>query len=226
MRSSAFHRVLGRPKSRPMVLFLLALGACAFVLPCGCVYDSDQRCTKGQIFDGTSCGCPEGLAATDAGCAPCDTNEVATSGRCVCVEGFGRSAADAPCTALPVALGKACDTASEPCTDATYNHCLVDLGTSGYCTSGCDTTVDCPASYACNTSASPSYCQKPPLGLNAPCTSDADCATFEAKFCIPNLNVCTVSECTVSPNSCFPGHNCCDLSKYNHSNLCLSMECP
>jgi hypothetical protein len=54
---------------------------------------------------------------------------------------------------------------------------------------------------------------KAPTGVGTPCTSDADCAGFDADYCeLAVSKTCLVQHCTVSPNSCFTGRDCCDFS--------------
>jgi hypothetical protein len=102
-----------------------------------------------------------------------------------------------------------------PCTDATYNFCATSPSGEGYCTtSGC-TGGDCTGGYACDLGATPSYCKRPPKGLSMSCTSNADCAGTEATYCdMYQSHSCLVEGCTVSPDSCFEGWDCCDLSAF------------
>ena len=53
-----------------------------------------------------------------------------------------------------------------------------------------------------------------PVGVNTPCTSDADCAAFpEATYCEMFVShSCLVSNCTRSPNSCAAGWDCCSFA--------------
>jgi hypothetical protein len=52
-----------------------------------------------------------------------------------------------------------------------------------------------------------------PTGVGTPCTSDADCATFDADYCeLAVSKTCLVKNCTRSPNSCATGRDCCDFS--------------
>jgi hypothetical protein len=99
-----------------------------------------------------------------------------------------------------------------PCTDATYNHCAA----AGYCTtSGCTGAGDCTGGYACDVSGTPAYCRRPPMGIGKTCTSNADCAGSEATFCdMFGGNKCIVEGCSLSPDSCFPGTECCDLTAF------------
>jgi hypothetical protein len=130
--------------------------------------------------------------------------------------GFVRTGAGGACEAASAALGAACDTASMPCTDATYGYCQAVSGTGGYCTtSGCTASAQCEAGYACDTSATPAYCQRPPLGLMQPCDTSAECTGAEATFCETfMLNACVVLGCSVAEENCFEGYQCCDFTAF------------
>lgn len=86
----------------------------------------------------------------------------------------------------------------------------------------------CVAGYARATAADP--CTElpadamKPTGEDAQCTSDADCAGFEASFCDTFVTgTCLVPNCTLAPNdSCFVGKECCDLSSFGLSTLCIA----
>jgi hypothetical protein len=52
-----------------------------------------------------------------------------------------------------------------------------------------------------------------PTGEGQPCASEADCAGFEASFCeIYVSRTCLVSGCSLSPDSCPAGEECCDVT--------------
>ena len=159
------------------------------------------------------CVCVENAVFTPAGCVLCGANEVPGATACECAPGFVRGAGGA-CETAPAGMGMACS-ASMPCTDATYNHCATSASGEGYCTtSGC-TGGDCTGGYACDLGASPSYCKRPPKGLSMSCTSNADCAGTEATYCDTfQSHSCLVEGCTVSPDSCFEGWDCCDLTAF------------
>lgn len=54
-----------------------------------------------------------------------------------------------------------------------------------------------------------------PTGQDEPCQSDADCANFEASFCdIFVTQTCLVPNCTLTPDNCFTGKECCDLTNF------------
>ncbi|WP_437587478.1 hypothetical protein [Sorangium sp. So ce1000] len=178
----------------------------------GCV-----RCGENEDVGASGCVCKAGYGRADATspCAACGENEVTgATGACECAAGFSRASAEAPCTATPAGLNAACDTATMPCSDATYNHCHALSGTTGYCTrQGCSGAADCADGYMCDLTVAPSYCRRPPVGAGKTCASDADCAGTEATYCnIYETQKCQVQGCTLSPNNCFTGTVCCDLT--------------
>ena len=62
-----------------------------------------------------------------------------------------------------------------------------------------------------------------PTGEDMPCSSSADCAGFEATFCDTFVTgTCLVSGCTVVPDSCSAGKECCDLSSFGLPPLCIA----
>jgi hypothetical protein len=192
--------------------------ACALLLV-ACVYDPDQRCDGGQVLyesDFPRCICAPGSAATAEGCVPCADNEVAAATGCDCAEGFARPSDGATCEAVPMGQGVACDEASAACVDPDYNHCQIVSGTSGYCTNtGCTGASDCAGGYACDTTASPSFCRRPPLGAGQSCSADSDCAGTEASYCDTFVtHTCLVVGCSLAPDNCFAGTECCDLSAF------------
>ena len=185
------------------------------VLPGGCVYDSANRCGAHQVMygDASRCVCDTASVTTATGCTPCGEHEVPSASGCTCEAGYSKPSTDSACVETPSGLGTPCD-ATTPCTDATFDYCGTGADGSGYCTtSGCATPDDCSGGYACNTTASPSFCERPPVGAGAACTSDADCAGTEATYCDTVFShSCLVRDCVVSPNNCFSGTECCDLS--------------
>lgn len=216
-------RAIGNPGARgawrqrwrvPRIVSLSLLGA----LIHGCLYDSDDPCSPGQvILDDAVCVCADGSALTDRGCIPCGENEVAGSGACVCAAGFSRTSEGAPCAAEPSLLGLACDTESAPCSDATYSLCHVSdgAGSAGYCTEACASSEDCDGSYACDTTTSSPYCRRPPTGTGLACATDADCAGNEASLCESfMLHACVVANCSPTAQDCFPGTKCCDFTAF------------
>jgi hypothetical protein len=220
----ADRRILGYPTpSRNGLLRLLGmLGA---LLQGACIYDSDDRCSPGQVLlTDSNCVCAEGSAFTPNGCVPCAANEVVGPSGCVCAEGLVRPTPDAACQAPPQELGVECDMESAPCTSTQYDHCQLVSGMSGYCTStGCASSAECEGGYACDTAASPPFCRRPPLGAGRACESPADCAGTEATWCDTFMtNTCLVQGCSVPTQDCFGGMQCCDLTQFGVPEpLCL-----
>jgi len=190
----------------------------AALFAAGCVYDASDRCDENEELyaAGDRCVCVAGAAMTTHGCVLCGAHETPGSGGCVCADGYVRSAPEDACQPKTDALGMACDTQSAPCADATYSHCQTTAGTSGYCTStGCSGAADCADGYACDKSTSVPYCRRPPVGAGQSCAAAADCAGTEATFCDTMVtHQCHVQGCTLSPDDCFSGTACCDLSAF------------
>lgn len=188
----------------------MALVACA--LP-ACIYDSDNPCGEGGFEaygDNQRCVCPEGAVMTPTGCLECGEHEIATATSCVCETGYSRSAPGEPCEEA-AGLGAECDPGSPECEDA-YPHCE-PAGDSGYCTTdGCSSSDDCEGGYACNAD---SVCERPPVGLGESCAGPDDCAGTEATFCDSFMTMtCQVQGCSLDPDDCFEGYECCDLSMF------------
>jgi hypothetical protein len=187
----------------------------AALLLSACVYDDGERCDPGQVlYDELRCVCAPGLALGPNGCVPCGEHEVAGESGCVCADGYSRASAEATCEPVVTDQGNACS-AEMPCTDAVYNHCEASGG-NGYCTNtGCTTSADCAGGYACDTVVSPTICRRPPLGANQSCATSADCAGTEATFCDAVItHSCRVEGCSLAPDNCFEGTECCDLSGF------------
>jgi hypothetical protein len=202
--------------------FFLATAGSA--LP-ACVYDADNRCGEGgfEVRDDEICVCPEGTVLTAGACVECGEHEVATGTACECEEGYSRPAAGEPCEEAS-ALGSECDPSDSMC-PAPYDHCEPD-GDAGYCTiADCTSGDDCEGGYACNAD---SVCQRPPRGLGASCSSPEDCTGTEATFCDTFMTMsCQVEGCSLSPDDCFEGYQCCDLSMFGSPTLCVPTgACP
>ena len=209
-------RVLGysSPWRQGFLLLLATLGA---LVPSACVYDADDRCSPGQVLvSDSACGCAPGSAFTPQGCVPCAENEVAGANGCACAEGLSRPTPDAACQAPPQELGVACDVQSAPCTSGQYDHCQLVSGSSGYCTStGCASSAECAGGYACDTTASPPFCRRPPLGMGKACEAPAGCAGTEATWCDTFMShTCLVQGCSVAAQDCFEGLKCCDFRQF------------
>ncbi len=166
---------------------------------------------------GCVCKAGYGRASAAAACVACGENEVTNAtGACECVSGFAKASPEAACAVVSAGLGADCDSAATPCTDATYNYCHTVSATAGYCTKqGCASDADCTAGYACDLTSTPAYCRRPPVGFGKVCTSDADCAGTEATYCdLFVTKSCLVQGCTLTPDNCFTGTECCNLSAY------------
>lgn len=192
----------------------------------GCLYDPQDRCSAGEVLapDGFRCVCGEGFAWTAAGCVACAEDEVPGPSGCACAEGLVRSSPEAACEAVPSALGRACNPSGATCAEAPYDYCHVTTGTAGYCTQrGCVSSGECEAGYACNSAATPSYCERPPRGMGQACASAADCAGTDATWCDTFMtHTCIVQGCSVAAQNCFGGGSCCDLSQFGVPQpLCL-----
>lgn len=189
-------------------------------------------CGANEVTSPTgSCQCAPNFGRSEptAACTPCGQNETTgATGACECKAGFGRTSPQEPCVRFS-ALGLECDTQATPCADATYSYCHAASGTAGYCTSqGCATSADCEGGYTCSTAISPSYCHQPfsaAVGVGKPCTTDADCAGTEATYCDLFVTFgCLVQGCTLAPDNCPTGYECCDLSAYMVPQpLCVSI---
>ncbi len=195
-----------------LVSFSSLLGASS------CLYESSNRCDDDQVYDATAglCVCKDNtIPGTNPngspGCVPCAEHELSSHDTCVCEEGYERPTADGPCTIVPEAQGRACQSDAE-CTDATYDTCHLLEDGSGYCTNINCAVGECAGGYACDTLADPPYCARPPTGAGQACGSDEDCAGTEATWCDTFLtHVCYVQGCAPDGNDC-PGRECCDLS--------------
>jgi hypothetical protein len=190
----------------------------------GCVIDQDDLCGPNQVswVGKERCVCAEGTAYTPEGCVACGEHELSSPNGCVCESGFARSLPTEPCSPIPEGIGTACSSDAE-CSNPGYPHCQQSSAGDGYCTTlGCVDATGCSGGYACNTLSSPSFCQRPPTGAFVPCSMPTECAGFEASFCEAFVSkACLVPDCTVDPNSCFPGTECCDFSFLMLPNLCI-----
>jgi len=194
-------------KSRPR---LRALPFILVLMSASCLYDADDRCGENQSYEDGHCVCVEGYGLYVQECRPCGENEVGNpTGPCECEEGLVRVAEGEPCIE---AVGLTCST-DEDCASAEFSHCHLE-GDSGYCTKS-DCTAggdDCPGSYACNDRGDPAFCERPPTGLNTPCTSNEDCDEFEAAYCETLFqHACVVEGCAADPTICHGDWVCCDI---------------
>ncbi len=209
------------------------LGSLAAGAVVSCVYDGDEPCGEGQMVyeDGIErCICKEGWASTEGGCAECGENEVAGLLGCACADGYGRQDPDATCEpcgdhefTAPSGIceceaGYARATPADACEETTGDPENPAGGTP------CTSDEECTDGARCDLDAATPTCLPRPVGLNESCASDADCAGFEATYCDTFVTQsCLVQGCTLSPDNCFPGTECCDLSIYGISQpLCLA----
>lgn len=197
-----------------------------------CTFDPSNRCGDHEVVygDNARCICAAGYALSGHECVACGEHEVAGPTSCVCADGYARPSATSGCVLTPTGLGAVCDAQSAPCTAGTFGYCAVTSGTAGYCTtSGCAADTDCAGGYACDTSGTPAFCRRPPVGAGIACQSSTDCAGTEATYCDTAVShVCLVEKCTLTPNNCFIGTACCDLSSFGVPNpVCLPQgACP
>ena len=181
----------------------------------GCLYDSGNRCDPGQSYDPSSglCVCSKASNSVtgDHGCVPCGKHELAQNDACVCEPGYQKPSGGTSCEIIPDGLGDACTADQDCATNPAFNVCHPS-GDSGYCTNGgCASDDDCAGGYACNLTTTPSYCQRPPTGQTMACQSSADCAGYEASYCLTIMaNACFV-QCSLGGSDCFSGWECCDL---------------
>ena len=200
-------------------LAILALLLCS-ATP-ACLVDEDHPCGQHQAADAGACLCDEGYGLVGNRCVACGAHELGTLEGCACEPGYARAGADGPCAKLE-GLGEACGQDAD-CVDPRYAHCQRDAD-AGYCTSAdCESSDDCQVTldYACNTYASPSFCERPPSGLGKSCESSDDCDGFEASYCESlSAGVCLQNECKDAPESCHGDWVCCDLAILGTS-LCV-----
>ena len=214
----------------------------AFVVVSGCLYDRDDICGPGEIFnhDNFACVCAENhvpnqrditivvssnptAAPPRAGCRPCGMNSHAENTECKCNDGFVQNGDDC----VPSNLGASCASDAD-CASGEHTYCRLP---EGYCTtSGCTSNANCPieSDFACVDDTAEPYCRRPPQGQGASCTQmgpDPACDP-ESPFCA--LGTCHTSGCT-SDDDCSPSRTCCDLSAVSGQpglTLCIAGECP
>lgn len=188
-----------RRGGRALRLSFILLGLSA-IAGNACLYDADDRCRGGREFNGVSCTCPTGT--------------VETAGECV------------QKIEAPSGLGAPCD-AEKSCDGETFAFCQMTSDEEGYCTShGCTADSDCGGDYYCAQGAEPTYCKRMPTGVGEQCTTQEDCASFDAGYCMQNprdgSKVCVIANCE-SDTDCPPGNTCMDLSQIlpGTPNICV-----
>lgn len=203
---------------------LFALALLPLLLNPGCVYDPDDRCDANQQLEGELCVCVEGTVLVDGHCVECAENAHVAGTSCACDAGF---VATTTGECVATALGAACVPEGAPCADPTYSTCIA-AEDGGYCSLlGCASAEDCPAPFACDTAADPTFCRRPPTGLGAPCATNDDCSGLEASYCEAlQSHSCQVADCSTAAD-CFIGWGCCDLTPFGLPTMCVPEgSCP
>jgi hypothetical protein len=165
-----------------------ALLAAALALT-GCLIDADHRCGDNQRLVNALCVCAENYVLQAGSCVPAAAQNEPDGG-----------------------IGVACMPGSMRCADPEFSLCQTALSGRSYCTStGCTSSAQCGPGFVCATGASPSYCRRLYEGQKQTCASTADCARFDAKYCVVQLGQCIVRDCQA--DSCDPDWTCFDLSQ-------------
>jgi len=189
----------------------------------GCV-----QCGEHEVASQSGCVCESGYAreTAEGACKECGENEVAGPNGCTCGDGYGRPDADSACVLCAehevTSSSGQCECEPGFARAAEGEACEAAASNSGG--GECTSDDDCADGSRCDLKVSPTACRKAPTGLNAPCTSDADCADTEATYCdTVYTNSCLVQGCTLDPDNCYPGTECCDLSAYGLTQpLCVA----
>lgn len=193
----------------------------------GCLVDKG-RCGPHQESNvAGNCVCVSGFVPDDSlVCRPCGENELSIANNCACNTGFARDPVTMLCSQQTLGVGQPC-TRNEDCL-ASAPTCHDPADQDPYCTTtGCTDDGQCPGSYACDTSATPTRCLRPPIGQFDACASQADCAGKQASYCEETTaKVCLVPNCK-SDDDCFAGLECCDLTRFGIPSLCIAEgSCP
>ena len=188
------------------------------------------QCRDHEIPGAVGCVCEDGYGAPDSKspCVQCGEHRISgPNSTCVCEDGYGAPDATSACVECGdhevTGASGACDcesgyerpAAGEPCVEGT---------TPPVTGEACTSDAVCSEGSRCDLRASEPYCRVEPIGLNQPCASDADCAGNEASYCDIFVTMsCLVQNCTLSPDDCYPGTECCDLSTFGIPQpLCLA----
>jgi len=184
------------------------------VLVPGCIISGD-KCDAHQVKveddDFALCVCEPGAApnSNGVGCTPCGKNREVQNGVCTCTEGFVPAADGDGCEASDI--GASCIQDDDCASSSPYG---VANKTQPYCSSsGCSSNSDCPGGWTCEASNDTRYCRKPITGLGVQCTTNDNCAGFEANYC-ENLqtHTCILQGCAVQDVVCPSEWLCCDYS--------------
>ena|SRR5687768_123335 len=202
----------------------LLVGLCA-ALASACMSDS-ERCGPNMTYDAehVTCLCAANAVAVEGGCRACADDEVVVGESCACAPGQAKNEANV--CAVVAGLGDPCG-ASQACTDATYSYCApATAGSSAStCTKTCASDADCGAAHTCATWEAQPYCREF-SGVGESCTSQADCAGFDAAGCDTfQTHACLVVGCALDKDDCPRGNTCCDLSAYGAGTACMAV-CP
>ncbi|HEU5073051.1 MAG TPA: hypothetical protein VFU02_02745 [Polyangiaceae bacterium] len=217
---------------RHWVRWLTLGGSVSFLLLVGasCAYDKNNPCGDDLEFDEDNnvCVCPAGTLYSPTGCIECGEHEILQGAECVCEEGYTRGT-DNVChedmgsggaTSTSTSTTTSTTTAGESGAGGEGGDGAESTSTEGTSTTGsvpdCTVNDDCETNEICDAGA----CRIPD-GFGAACTVPDDCADSEATFCDSFQMKCTVQGCTVSPDSCPVGYDCCDLSAFAFPVMCI-----
>lgn len=189
----------------------------------GClVGKGDERCDENQEYRGSACHCIEGTvpASDGIGCVECGPNQVIKEYQCVCDEGFEQLVEDGPCIEKPEGLGEPCTPSDGSCNDR-YPVCVVRPSGTGLCTNECDTGSDCADGFGCTSiGEGKKVCTPPASGDAVECTTQEDCAGFDAHDC-SLVGRCIVRGCS-EEIGCWGDAVCCDFSHLGATTACMS----
>ena len=108
------------------------------------------------------------------------------------------------------------DSASETATDTESG------GDTGEAPVACDNGADCEDGDFCDLTLDTPVCLPPPSGQGATCTSDDDCAGYDADYCESFVSgACLKSDCSPELDNCSPGYHCCDFQFMGLPALCV-----
>lgn len=204
-----------------------AFGACALAQAlAGCIIQGN-KCSPNEVeYTGLHALClcaPDYVTDSDGtGCVPCGENETAAQNLCVCKAGFGRTAATDPCA--PIESSGPCASDAECAPSAPY--CAKAGSADSYCTTaGCGSNAQCLTGWSCEAGPTVRYCARPPSGLGASCQSDADCSSYDAKYCDTLVShTCLIGGCATRATTCPSEWLCCDYSALLGSALSICVS--